>query len=83
MQLFQRVLVSGTPTVNTANFNTKASEWMQTAFRILFDQFVYYLILVPTSLIRVKPVHVCNTCTILPLVGLLEILVGIPGQGRL
>lgn len=31
------------------------------AFMILFDQFVYYLILVLTSLIRVKPVHICNT----------------------
>lgn len=53
------------------------------AFMILFDQFVYYLILVLTSLIRVKPVYVCNTCTILPLVGLLEVLVGIPGPKQI
>lgn len=79
-----RVLVSGTPTVKTVNFNTKTSECdADSAFMILFDQFVYYLVLVLKSLVRVKPLHVCNTWTILPLVGLMEVLVGIPGPGQI
>lgn len=71
---FQRVLVHGMPTTRL-NFKRKASGCNADSLLLWFPltSYIYYLVLVLKSLIRVKHVHICNICTILPPFGLIEV----------
>lgn len=71
---FQRVLVHGMPTTRL-NLKRKASGCNADSLLLWFPltSNIYYLVLVLKSLIRLKPVHICNIYTILPPFGLMEV----------